>query len=131
MSYNANGWLTRSSVSGPMLIKFPPADHDLPVLPRPGQAKAVAHKGNIYNETLHYADAAAAGAPRYDGKISVRNCDNALTAYAYDCHGRLITSTSYSYRRSADSVQDLGSVQCQGRRRKHCRDFQDLHRLPG
>ena len=98
MSYNANGWLTRSNVSGPMLIKFPPVDPDLPVLPRPGQAKAVAHKGNIFNETLHYADAAAAGAPRYDGKISVRNCDNALTAYAYDCHGRLITSTSCSYR---------------------------------
>ena len=104
MSYNANGWLTRSSVSGPMLIKFPPVDPDLPVLPRPGQAKAVAHKGNIFNETLHYADAAAVGAPRYDGKISVRNCDNALTAYAYDCHGRLITSTSYSYRGSATSA---------------------------
>ena len=122
IGYNVNGWLASSTTTAiytPEIQSWP--RDSLIIRPKDSAGQADARidlkKETVIDERLHYADDADTGTPRFDGKISVRECGTMRTAYGYDCHGRLASSrtshdrklssfpdysTSYTYDRNAN-----------------------------
>lgn len=86
MSYDVHGWLKSVSFAVPKAVVL--ASEPVNSVP------SVTPVTTVHRETLYYADAASGTTRRYDGKIAARSANGDLTGYAYDTHGRPMSSTS-------------------------------------
>ncbi|MDE5567372.1 MAG: hypothetical protein K2J12_02910, partial [Muribaculaceae bacterium] len=130
-TYNANGWLTDLTVTAPANYTQP----ERPVLPGIQSADAtggfIMGDAIVLSEKLHYADAGSSYTSRYDGKIAGREHGSTVTAYSYDCHGRLTETkdnmvTSYTCTYTYDKNSNIVGIT-----RKGIVDYTRLSLRPG